>query len=163
MASARAHRRLPNPRRVKTHRNYTVEEAAALLGVHKNTVREWLRRGLPALTEQRPFLILGSDLSAYLSRRRQANKRPCKPGEIYCVRCRSPQQPAGLMADYQPLKAASGNLVGICPRCDALMFRRVNLQRLAQVAGELDVRLPEALRHIDESHRASVNSDFEKD
>lgn len=64
------------------------------------------------------------------------------------------------MADYQPLKAANGNLVGICPHCDTLIFRRVNLHRLGQIAGELDVRLPEALRHIDESHKASVNSDF---
>lgn len=161
--SARSQRRLPNPRRVKIHRSYTVEEAAALLDVHKNTVREWMRNGLAGLTEQRPFLILGSTLSAYLTQRRQANKRPCKPGEIYCVRCRTPKSPAGRMADYQPLKPTSGNLVGICPSCDALMFRRVSLPRLAQIAGELDVRLPEALQHIVESRNASVNSDFRQD
>lgn len=132
-----------------------------MLGVHKNTVREWLRHGLPALTEQRPFLILGSVLSAYLSQRRQANKRPCKAGEIYCVRCRSPQQPAGQMVDYQPLSATGGNLVGICPHCESFIFRRVNLVRLDQIKAELDVQMPVALRHIDESHKASVNSDLE--
>src|SRR6516162_8070923 len=34
-----------NPRRVKIHRTYTVEEAARLFGVHKNTVRTWLKTG----------------------------------------------------------------------------------------------------------------------
>ena len=35
-----------NPRRVKLHRSYTVEEAAMLFKVHKNTVRGWLKSGL---------------------------------------------------------------------------------------------------------------------
>jgi hypothetical protein len=128
-----------------------VEEVAGLLGVHKNTVREWLRGGLPALTDQRPLLILGHELLAFLTRRRQANKRPCQPGEIYCVRCRVPQKPAGGMAEYRPLTVTGGNLIGICPRCETLIYRRVSLARLEQVKGELDVPLTQAREHINES------------
>jgi hypothetical protein len=40
-----AHTRL-NPRRAKLHRSYTVEETARLFGVHRNTVRAWLKQGL---------------------------------------------------------------------------------------------------------------------
>ena len=40
-------KRHPNYRLVKIHRSYTVEEAAGSLGVHKNTVREWVKVGLP--------------------------------------------------------------------------------------------------------------------
>jgi len=47
--------RHPNPRLPKTHRNYSVEEAATLLGVHRNTVREWIRRGLPRIDDGRPL------------------------------------------------------------------------------------------------------------
>lgn len=160
---ARAHRRLPNPRRVKIHRNYSVEEVAALLGVHKNTVREWLRGGLPALTDQRPLLILGRELSAYLNRRRVANKRPCQPGEIYCVRCRVPQRPAVGMAEYRPLTATGGNLVGICPHCDTLIYRRVSLARLHLDKGELDIPLAQAREHISESSQPSVNCDLKQE
>ncbi|MEO7863683.1 MAG: helix-turn-helix domain-containing protein, partial [Nitrospirales bacterium] len=39
--------RHPNPRLVKIHRNYTVEEIANLFGIRRNTVREWVKRGLP--------------------------------------------------------------------------------------------------------------------
>lgn len=161
--SARAHRRQPNPRRVKIHRNYTVEEVAGVLGVHKNTVREWLRRGLPALTDQRPLLILGPELAAFLIRRRQASKRPCQAGEIYCVRCRAPQRPAGGMAEYRPLTTTGGNLVGICPKCEALIYRRVSLSRLDQVKGELDVSQTQAREHIDESNQPSVNRDLKQE
>ena len=66
--------RFPNHRRVKIHRNYTVDEAARILDVHKNTVRQWLKNGLPAIDDRRPLLILGSELSAYLKKRRANNK-----------------------------------------------------------------------------------------
>ena len=140
--------RHPNHRLAKIHRSYTVAEIADLLGKHRHTVREWIKRGLPTLDGQRPTLILGRDLSAFLQARRTKNKRSCLPGEIYCVRCRTPRSPAGDMAEYQPLTSTLGNLVGICSSCESLMYRRVNVAKLEQVQGKLDVLLPQALRHI---------------
>ena len=153
-------KRHPNPRLAKIHRNYTVEEVASLFGVHRNTVREWVKRGLPTNDDRRPMLILGRDLVAFLQARRTKNKRTCKPGEIYCVRCRAPRAPAGDMADYEPVTATLGNLIAICPECEAMMYRRVSLAKLEQVRGKLDITMPQALPHIDESAQPSVNSDF---
>lgn len=150
----------PNPRLAKIHRNYTVEEIASLFGIHRNTVREWVKRGLPTTDNRRPMLILGADLVAFLQARRVKNKRTCKPGEMYCVRCRTPRAPAGDMADYQPLTATLGNLIGICSTCDTMMYRRASLARLGEVRGKLDITLPQALPHIDESAEPSVNSDL---
>lgn len=152
--------RLPNPRRAKLHRNYTVEEVARLYDIHRNTVRQWVKRGLPLCDNLRPALILGADLAAFLIHQRNRNKRPCKPGEIYCVRCRLPQRPALDMADYQPLTATSGNLIGLCPQCTGTVYRRVSRARLAAAAGNLDVQFRPAREHIDESGQFSVNSDF---
>ena len=68
--------RLPNPRLAKIHRNYTVEEVARLYGVHRNTVRQWIKRdGLPICDDGRPVLILGGELAAFLTRKRTRNKR----------------------------------------------------------------------------------------
>jgi len=145
---------------VKIHRNYSVEEAAKLLDVHKNTIRDWLGRGLPTIDQCRPILILGSALAEFLAHRRRRNKRPCGPRQIYCVRCRCPQHPVGGMADYKPMTTTSGNLVGVCPACDALIYRRVNFAKLGAARGSLEVSLPEAMRHIDESSNPSVNRDF---
>ena len=153
-------KRHPNPRLAKIHRNYTVEEVARLFGVHRNTVREWVKRGLPTSDDRRPMLILGADLVAFLRARRVKNKRTCQPGEMYCVRCRAPRAPAGDMADYLPVTATLGNMVGICSACEAMMYRRVSLVRIQQVRGLLDITLPQALPHIDEIAQPSVNSDL---
>jgi excisionase family DNA binding protein len=153
-------RRHPNHRLVKIHRNYSVAEIATLLGIHRNTVREWIKQGLPTYTAKRPLLILASDLVAFLRARRARNKRTCRPGEIYCVRCRVPRNPAGNIADYEPLTAALGDLVGICPTCESVIYRKVNVARLAEVRGKLDVTLPKALQRLGESSCLPVGSDF---
>jgi helix-turn-helix protein len=153
-------KRHPNHRLAKIHRTYTVEEIASLFGVHRNTVREWIKRGLPTTDAKRPMLILGRDLGAFLQARRLKNKRTCQPGEIYCVRCRVPRNPAGDMAEYQPVTAVLANLVGICPACESMMYRRVNPAKLEEVRGKLDITMPQARRDIDESSQPSVNSDL---
>jgi excisionase family DNA binding protein len=153
-------KRHPNPRLAKIHRNYTVEEVAGVFGVHRNTVREWVKRGLPTSDDRRPMLILGADLVAFLRARRVKNKRTCEPGEMYCVRCRAPRAPAGDMAEYKPVTATLGNLIAICPDCDAWMNRRVSLAKLGPIQSQMDITMPLAERHIDESAEPSVNSDL---
>jgi hypothetical protein len=153
-------KRHPNHRHVKIHRSYTVEEIARLLGPHKNTLRQWIKEGLPTSDKRRPTLVLGRDLMEFLQARRARGKRTCLPGQIYCVRCRAPKFPAGDMADYQPVTEKLGNLVAICPDCDCMINRRVSVAKLGQVRGRLDITLPQALRHLSESNDPSVNSDL---
>lgn len=155
--------RRPNHRLVKIHRNYTVEEVARLFGTHKNTVRAWVKAGLPACDSKRPTLILGRELAAYLQARRTKNKRPCKAGEVYCVRCREPKHPAGNIAEYQPITTILGNIAGICPDCEGMIYRRASLAKLALVQGKLDLTFAEVQRQVSEMDCPSVNSDFSGD
>jgi hypothetical protein len=151
----------PNHRRVKIHRSYTVEEIARLFGIHKNTVREWIKAGLETSDDRRPALILGRHLAAYLQARRTRNKRPCQPGEIYCVRCRAPKRPAGDMADYRPITEKFGNLMGMCPDCYSFMNRRASLAKLVLVRGNMVIRFSQEQGQVRESHQPTVNRDLE--
>jgi len=153
-------KRHPNHRLVKIHRCYTVEEIATLFDTHKNTVRRWVKEGLATTDDKRPMLILGHVLVEYLQARRSKNKQACKPGELYCVRCRAPKKPAGDMADYAPITDKIGNLVAICPDCDALMNRRVSLANIGEFREKMDIRFPEAMRHLIERANPTVNSDL---
>ena len=61
-------------RRICTHLNYTYEEAARALSVHRMTIRHWVKRGgLPLLAARRPHLILGPDLIAFFAADRHAS------------------------------------------------------------------------------------------
>ena len=114
-----------NPRLAKKHRSYSVAEAARLFEVHRQTVRHWIKHGLPTVGGSGPKLILGEDLSEYLTKRRDARKVRCPPGTLYCIRCRAPKRPAGDETDCVSTTTDFRNLRGICPDCGLLMHRRV--------------------------------------
>jgi len=152
-------KRHPNHRRVNIRRSYTVQDVARLFGAHKNTVRAWVKAGLPTCDEKRPILILGHDLASFIQARRARNKQTCRPGEIYCVRCRCPKFSWGDMAEYRPVTEKVGNLTAICPDCNSIMNRCVSLAKLGQVRGKMDITVPQALQQIVESNQSSVNSD----
>jgi len=139
-----------NPRLAKIHRSYRVDEIAQLYQVHRNTVRNWIKKGLPTIQGIRPFLVRGLDLGRFLSDRRQKARQLCPAGHVYCVRCRAPKAPAGGVADYIPLGPRWGSLVGICPDCEILIYRHVSLGRLDAVAGPLEITFQRAPGHITE-------------
>src|SRR6266536_4464459 len=112
-------KRHANYRLVKMHRSYTVEEIARALGIHKNTVRQWIKTGLPLIDEKRPKVIQGQKLIVFLQTRRKKRKQTCLPGQMYCVRCRVPKRPAAGMAEFLPINEKVGNLRAICPDCQS--------------------------------------------
>jgi hypothetical protein len=152
-----------NARRVKIHRSYRVEEAAKLFRVHKNTVRAWLKSGLQPIDCRRPILILGRHLASFLHGRRERRRQRCRAGELYCFRCRAPRGSAPGTAKYLPLTASSGNLRALCADCGTRMYRLVSFQKLAVVAGDLHVQLPQAQQRITECADACLNCDLERE
>src|SRR5260370_1682459 len=94
--------RHPNPRLLKIHRCYTVEQLAAALKLHKNTIRRWAKDGLRSIDDRRPTMFRGMDAADFLRSLRQAGKRPCRPREISSLKCRPPKIPPPLIAPPIP-------------------------------------------------------------
>ena len=151
-----------NARRVKIHRSYTVDEAARLFNVHRNTVRNWIKSGLATVDERRPTLVLGLELARFLQTRRGATRQRCGPGQLYCLRCRAPKHPADRRAAYVPITPSSGNLRGCCPDCESAMYRLVSLSKLTAAAGNLEVQGTQAQQRISDTASPSLNSDLDE-
>jgi len=151
--------RRPNHRLLKHRRTYTVEELAHRLSVHENTVRAWYTDGLESIDDGRPMLFRGDAVSAFLQKRRAGKKQPCGVGRLYCLPCRTPREPAGGMLDYVPSSLTAGSLSGLCPACHCMMFRRVARERVAEVAGGLEVQFPRAEPRLRDCAGPIVNCD----
>ena len=89
--------------------------------------------------------------------------RALSGGGLYCFHCRAPRRAAARRADYLPLSPSSGNLRASCADCGTRMYRRVSLHKLAAVAGDLQVALPQAQQRIVEGADPSLNSHLERE
>ncbi len=139
-----------NPNRIKIHHTYSVEETADLLGVHKQTVRNWQKTGLTSIDDQRPTLFKGTELKAFLQERRQQAKQTCAADEMYCCKCRTPRKPAGDAVDYIPVNETSGNLRGICEVCETFMHRRTSITRLDELETIFELAYPQGRPRLSE-------------
>lgn len=123
--------RTPPAHRVKTGTCYDVAEIAALLQVHRNTVRHWIRLGLRPLDNKRPMVIHGSELRRFLMDRRQRRRVKCGPGEVYCLRCRAARKPWDGAAEVRPITPKLSQIVALCPVCEGLMHRMIRADAAA--------------------------------
>ena len=129
-----------DPRRVKLHLSYTIEELARALGCHKNSVRHWLKQGLSALEDgKRPTLIAGSVARAFLEQRRCAKKRRCDLHELYCLRCREPREARPETLKFEPGHCSGGMLRGDCSSCGTQMFKRISGEGRRRLSDQLEL------------------------
>ncbi|MEQ9241894.1 hypothetical protein [Roseovarius indicus] len=104
--------------RIKSHRNYEIEELAECVGVTPQTVRTWIKEGLPAITDKRPFLIVGNPAKAFLKEREAARKVKRGQGEFYCVRCKQPRKAALGLTETATMANGRRVLKGFCDVCE---------------------------------------------
>lgn len=128
-----------NPRNIKIHQAYEIDQAACALGVSIPTIRGWIRKGLPAMRAQKPFLIIGADLREYIENTRKNAKVPLEANQLYCLRCRKPRTPLGNMLDYVPINSERGRLVGLCSVCEGTLNRFASRSSLPDLAKIFDV------------------------
>lgn len=134
-------RRWANARRVRINRSYSVPELASLCDVHRNTIRNWIRDGLPTIDRQRPALIQGQTVKDYLRAKRNKRKRTCPPGTIYCFRCKDPRRPAGQTATLIIDRRGAGNITATCEECGTAMFRRCRVDALTSVMPGIEIQI----------------------
>lgn len=150
-----------DPRRAKVHRSYSIAEAALRFGVHRNTVRHWIKGGLPTVRCGRLVLILGRHLRPFLAERQASRRRACGTGQMFCLRCREPRSALSGTVRAVAAMATSVNLAGRCAVCDARMHRRVRISDL-QAAG-FEVRTRQGEEDIADSAPAPLNCHLDRD
>ena len=117
--------------RIRSNRSYDVIEAAKACGVTHWTIRNWIKAGLRPLDSQKPTLILGEALKAFLDERQQKSRMRLCDGQLYCTGCKSGTFALGgkiEIKEYGKRLAAQG----ICVRCKTLTSRFVSASQMAE-------------------------------
>ncbi len=145
-------------RHIKRLHTYDVREAAKATGATSGTVRHWHKaHGLEAIVGVWPLIFRGVDIIAFFKKRNAGRKQRCGPGRIYCLRCKAPKEPAFGEVDYRTDTPNRGALVGLCPDCEGLMYRRTSQRNLATAKGSLKVSMPSVESRLVETHDANSN------
>lgn len=147
--------------RIKRDCTYDPAEIAKLLGIHRNTVRHWIKSGLATIDKFRPQLIHGSVLKAFLSQRQQERRHKCALEEFFCFRCRAPRKPWGAMADVAIRTDKVAKLSALCSVCETPMHRAIRRADLARIATLIMLQTL-APAPLGDCSDASANSDFER-
>lgn len=129
----------PNSRVIRSARTYTIPELADVLGVSIGTVRGWVRAGLPALVAQRPSLVIGSELREFLEARRANAKVTLEADQLYCLTCKGPRRPFGLMVDLFGQSPNTARLQGLCELCGGTCNRMISCQQIDHFTSIFDV------------------------
>ena len=153
----------PDPRRIKSHRVYTVRgrrgpSAAPPDGPALDQVGE-----TQADRTWKPWLVEGAVLKAFLGHRRQSGKCRLALAQFYCLGCRAARTPDGRLAELILTRHGAGTLMGFCPECGAAMHKAVRRADLELIRAQLDVHIRTAQPRIVGSTDAPVTVDMPKE
>ena len=126
--------------RIKSFQPYTIEEAAEVSGVSPRTIRNWATNGLHVMDAERPALIRGDDLRAYIRSQRNSRKTKTALDAIYCVCCRQPRRPAGGMADCV-ITDTRATLTALCEFCETVISKPIAKARIPEISRKLDLTI----------------------
>jgi hypothetical protein len=135
----------PSAKKIKAARSYTIPEVAEVLGCSTRTVRNWAGMGLRVLTDNRPYLIVGDDLKNFLADQSASKKVKLASNELFCLSCKAPRQPLGMMADEIRQTGTISRLVGLCEVCGGTCNRLIGTRALPEFARVFDIASKQAL------------------
>jgi hypothetical protein len=122
-----------NVRLIKATWPYTVQEIAELFKIHKNAVLRWLKEGLHADRDQRPYLIRGDELTRFLNQRQNGNRQQCAPGQFFCFKCRMPREAYLGIADIAIESSTRFRMKALCSVCDTSMNKVQSVRNLEKI------------------------------
>lgn len=129
----------PNAQAIRAARAYTIDEAASALRINEVTIRAWIKCGLPAMTTNRPFLILGEDLRNFVQDRRAKAKANLASDELLCMTCKAARKPFGMLVDLHLQNGKTARLVGLCEVCGGTCSRMISQTKLGHFGGIFDL------------------------
>lgn len=125
---------------IKATYPYYINELAKTLGVHANTTRNMIERGLPIVEGSYPKIIRGEDAINFIKEEKAKSRIKLKQNEFLCFGCgRKPSTAKEAVSSLEITSPKTGNLKAVCVQCGAKMNRRISLQDLPKFRAVLKI------------------------
>lgn len=122
-----------NTNLIKETLSYSVKDITELFGIHKRTIQQWFKEGLPKIDSKKPYLVLGINLKDFIKKKQQNRKKKCKENEFYCCKCREPRKSWNNFVDVKILNEKILLIVGICSQCNITINKIFSIKKLAEI------------------------------
>jgi hypothetical protein len=128
-------KRLYPHRRLKYWLAYDIEDICDTfidLGLHPQTVRNWIKTGLKTIDSNRPILVYGYDLILFLRSRNISNKNTTKFDQLFCMKC---QDARFIFKNKISVKQNNFSIqvAGHCRECKTRMFQNYKLDDFSKL------------------------------
>lgn len=147
---------------------YDIEDICNLfndLGLHPQTVRKWIKDGLPTIDQGKPILIYGNNLIEWMKKRNSSNKCSTELDQMFCMKC----QDARHVFQRQIAIDQNGRFLkvkGICRSCKTTMnknYKLAVLPELRKLFTVVDVlQLNDSSKPNDKTHFQTNASEHEQ-
>lgn len=116
-------KRLHPVNRASKHDVYNLSEICKHYNVTDQTVRNWLKAGLPRVPGVSEMLVNGGDLNAFHAARRKAAQKPLTLAQFLCLTCHEARDPVpGSVLGADP-EQRTLRMQSECSVCGSTMFR----------------------------------------
>ena len=132
----RPFRKKLNHRLLEYYRCYSVSDLAELFDTNQQTVLKWIIHSLRTIDSQKPYLVFGADMIAWIKRFAPKKKHKSDLKLVYCVKCRDK-----VLFDYKN-SWVRGNQVekkflqSRCPSCQAIVNKVLSKKMLSEQTKE---------------------------
>ena len=126
---------------IKYWYSYDIDEVCALYQsqrLHQQTVRGWVKDGLPVIDKQRAFLIYGEDLRVFLGKMNEKNKCKTKLNEMFCMSCKEAKP---FLKNQIQLEQKGKRVLAraLCRDCQTKMNKSYSLDNISEIRNSLHV------------------------
>ena len=123
-----------NTRRIKSKISYPVATLAELVGVHHNTVNNWVKNeSLQRVQGVYPYLIYGQAAIEFLNARQKKNKTKLSVEQFHCCTCQLPRKAWEGLATIQNINSKIALLRAVCECCNGKIGKIISLKNKAAI------------------------------
>lgn len=160
--SGQRNKRKSDLNRIRPSHVYSVKRLAETLERREETVRRWIKDGMPTIGFECPYMIDGQEAKHWLNQKWRQRKKPCALDQLYCLPCHSRKHPAQDSVAIIETPDGGLRLEAKCPACGASIYMARKMADKAEIT-RLMSRFMGNVRHLSGYSHPPLNRTFEQD